>query len=127
MDQVMNVNDWYLFREAGRGIAFERVVKPMILGLAPDEEVVAAALPRARVVVEELARLLGEQDYFTGDEVSLADLLVGPQMDMLSETPEWAALGAPHANLVAWLARMRARPSFETTTFTRVVEMAQAA
>jgi hypothetical protein len=34
---------------------------------------------------------------------------------------------APHANLVAWLARMEARPGLQATTLERVSEMAQAA
>jgi len=36
-------------------------------------------------------------------------------------------LGAPHANIVAWLARMKARPSLQVTTWDRVAEMAKAA
>jgi glutathione S-transferase len=36
-------------------------------------------------------------------------------------------LSAPHANMVAWLARMEARPSFQATTWDRVAEMAKAA
>jgi glutathione S-transferase len=36
-------------------------------------------------------------------------------------------LGAPDKNLVAWLARMEARPSLKATTWERVSEMAQAA
>jgi glutathione S-transferase len=36
-------------------------------------------------------------------------------------------LSPPHPNLVAWLARMEARPSMQATTWERVAEMAKAA
>jgi glutathione S-transferase len=70
---------------------------------------------------------LGAQTFFTGDAISLADLLLAPAVGFFKETPERAELGAPHANLVAWLARMEARPSLQATTWERVSEMAQAA
>jgi glutathione S-transferase len=127
MDQVMNVNDWYLFQGVGNVIVFHRVVGPRVMGLAPDEAAIEAAMPKARAVFAELARLLGGQSYFAGDTMSLADLHVAPQIGFFTETPEWAVLGAPHPNLVAWLARMEARPSLKATTWERVTEMAQAA
>jgi len=127
MDQVMNVNDWYLFHGVADVIGFQRVVKPRLMGLAPDEAAIEAAMPQAHAVFNELARLLGEQPYFAGDAVSLADLLVAPQLTFFTQTPEWSVLGAPQANLVSWLARMEARPSFQATTWERVSEMAKAA
>jgi glutathione S-transferase len=127
MDQVMNVNDWYLFHGVGNVIVFHRVVGPRVMGLKPDEAAIAAAMPKARTVFTELARLLGEQPFFAGEAVSLADLMVAPAIGFFTETPEWAELGAPHANLVAWLARMEARPSMKATTWERVSDMAKAA
>ena len=127
MDQVMNINDWYLFQGVCNVIAFQRIVGPRLLGLTTDEAAIEAALPRARTVFAELARLLGEQPYFAGDAVSLADLLVAPQIDFMAPTPEWSELGAINANLAAWLQRMQARPSFVATTWERVAEMAKAA
>jgi glutathione S-transferase len=127
MDQVMNVNDWYLFQGVANVIGFQRVVGPRLMGLKPDEAAIDAAMPQAHAVFTELARLLGEQQYFAGDAVSLADLLIAPQLAFLTQTPEWSVLGAPHANIVAWLARMEARPSFQATTWDRVAEMAKAA
>ena len=127
MDQVMNVNDWYLFHGVGNVIVFHRIVGPRLLGLAPDEAAIANAMPKAHVVFAELARLLGEQSFFAGEGISLADLLVAPALDFFTGTPEWSVLGAPHANLVAWLERMEARPSMKATTWERVSEMAKAA
>ena len=61
MDQAMNVNDWYLFNGVGNVIVWQRVVGPRVMGLAPDEEAIRAAMPRAHAVFDELARLLGAQ------------------------------------------------------------------
>src|SRR5713226_1927250 len=127
MDQVMNVNDWYLFHGVGNVIVFHRVVGPRVMGLKPDEAAIEAAMPKARTVFAELARLLGDQNFFAGEAVSLADLLVAPAISFFTETPQWAELGAPHPNLVAWLSRMEARGSMKATTWERVSEMAKAA
>jgi glutathione S-transferase len=127
MDQVMNINDWYLFHGVGNVIIFHRVIGPRLLGLAPDEEAIKAAMPKAHTVFDELARLLGDQPYFTGDTLSLADLLVAPAVEFFTMAPEWSVLGVPHPNLTAWIKRMQDRPSMKATTWERVSELAQAA
>ena len=127
MDQVLNVCDWYLFQGCGSVIGFQRVVGPKVMGLKPDEAAIEAAMPRARAVFAELARLLDAQPFFAGEAVSLADLHIMPQIDFFTLTPEWAELGAPHQNLAGWLQRMQARPSFAATTWERVADMAKAA
>jgi len=127
MDQLMNINDWYLFRDASAPIGFQRVVGPMLLGLTPDEAIITAAMPKAQLAFDELARLLSANPFVAGDTLTLADLIIAPHLDMLSGTPEWATLTRAHANITAWLARMNARPSMQATTPQRVVAMAQAA
>jgi glutathione S-transferase len=127
MDQLMNVNDWYLFQGVANVIAFQRVVGPRLLGLVPDEAAIGAAMPKAHAVFAELAGLLGAQPYFAGEALSLADVLLAPQLDFLQQTPEWQALAGPHASLRQWLARMQARPSLTATTWERVAAMAAAA
>src|SRR5215469_16113050 len=107
MDQVMNINDWYLFQGVNNVIGFQRIVKPRILQQPPDEAAIAEAMPRAHTVFKELSRLLDAQPYFAGDAVTLADFIVAPQMDFISGTPEWQPLTAATPNLVAWLDRMR--------------------
>jgi glutathione S-transferase len=102
-------------------------VAPRLIGLAPDEEAIAAAMPKAHAVCNELARLLAAQPYFVGESVTLTDLLIAPQLHFLAQTPEWAPLSAGKQNLVDWLARMNARPSFEATTWERLTELAKAA
>lgn len=127
MDQVMNICDWYLFQGVNNVIGFQRIVGPRLLGLSTDEAAIAQAMPKAHVVFQELSRLLGTKPYFTGDEVTLADLLVAPQLDFLAPTPEWTPLVAERPNLVAWLGRMNGRASMVATTWERVAAMAKAA
>jgi len=127
MDQVMNICDWYLFQGVNNVIGFERVVRPRLLGQAPDEAAIAEAMPKAHRVLDELSRLLGSKTYLADDEMTLADLLVAPQLDFLAQTPEWEPLAAASPNLVSWLHRMNARPSFKATTWERVAEVAKVA
>lgn len=127
MDQVMNVCDWYLFQGVGNVIGFQRIVRPHILKQPADEAAVAAAMPPARIVFNELSRLLGGKPYFAGDAVSLADIHVAPQLDFLQRTPEWAPLTAAAPNLVDWLGRMTSRASFTATTWERIAALAAAA
>ena len=127
MDQVMNVCDWYLFGGVGNVIGFQRIVRPRFLKEAADEAACAEAMPKGHAVFNELSRLLGAQRFFAGDQVTLADLMVAPQLDFLTPTPEWQTLTAATPNLVAWLERMHARPGMQATTWERVSAMAKAA
>lgn len=126
VDQVMNINDWYLFQGCGNVITFQRIIRPQLFGQPTDEEAVREAMPRGRVVFAELSRLLGDQPWFGGDAVSLADLMVGPHLDFFARTPEWQELTGQAPNLVAWLARLEDRPAMKATTWTRVKELAAA-
>ena len=120
MDQLLNVADWYLFQGVGNVIGFQRVIGPKLLGLTPDEAVIEAAMPKARHAFDQLARELGERRYFTGDQVTLADMLLACQVDFFRDLPEWTPLAGGHPNLIAWLERMSARPSMMATSWERV-------
>jgi glutathione S-transferase len=84
-------------------------------------------MPQAYAVFNEFSRLLDAKPYFTGDTLSLADLLVAPQLDFLRPTPEWSSLTAATPNLVRWLDLVTARPSFRATTWERIAALAEAA
>jgi glutathione S-transferase len=120
MDQLMNINDWYLFQGVGNVIVFQRIIRPRLLGQAPDEAAIAAAMPRAHLVYDVLARQLGDQAYLVGESVTLADLLLAPQVDLFREIPEWELLTSTHPNLRAWIDRMRTRSSMQATTWERL-------
>lgn len=124
MDQAMNICDWYFFQGVNSTIGFQRVVGPRVMGSTPDMEIIKAAMPRARQVFAVLDSLLAGRPYFAGDQISLADLMLASQIDFFVDIPEWAELGAPQANVCAWIARMNARPSMKSTTWDAVTAMA---
>ena len=126
MDQVLNITDWYVFPSVGSGVVFPRLIAPMF-GLPTDEGKIAENLPKARVCLAELTRLLGDQAYFGGEQVSLADLHLAAQALFLGDFEEGRELAAPHANLRAWVARMDKRPSVQATAWERLTELASAA
>ena len=114
MNQVIGIIEWYFFPKAAAPIAFQRIIGPRLLGLPTDEAPIAEAMPMARTCFAELDRLLGDKPYFTGDGVSLADIMLAAQLDLLSETPEGRELIAG-TRLIGLLDRMRERPSFIAT------------
>jgi glutathione S-transferase len=126
MDQLMNINDHYLFNGVANVIGFQRVVGPLLLGLTPDEEAIAAAMPAAQTVFCELSRLLAGQAYFTGNQPSLADFMLFGQIDFFDGTPEWAPLTGGRRNLVNWHQRMSKRPSIQGSTMQTVGKAAMA-
>src|SRR5450631_2091016 len=127
MDQLMNVNDWYLFQGVANVIAFQRIIRPRLMGLDSDEDAIAAAMPKAHVVFNELSRLLGRNANFVGESITLADVVLAPQLDFFAATPEWESLTANSPNIRQWLERMNMRPSMHATTWERVAAMAKAA
>jgi glutathione S-transferase len=78
-------------------------------------------------VFDELALQLADRRFFAGETLSLADVLLAPQLDFLRATPEWESLTGKHRNLSQWLDRMNERPSMAATTWERVTAMARAA
>ncbi len=127
MDQLMNICDWYLFQGVNSVIGFQRVVGPRLMGLTPNEAVIAEAMPKAQVVFKELSRLLGAKAYLAAEHVTLADMQILPHLDFLSQTPEWGPLTSAAPNLVSWLARMNERASVRATTWERVAALANVA
>jgi glutathione S-transferase len=114
MNQIVGINDWYFFPKAASVIVFQRIIGPALLGLATDEAAVTAAVPMARMCVDELERLLGTQRFLAGDRLSIADIMIAPPLDYLSATPEGQAF-LKGTQLSAWLARMTARSSMQAT------------
>ncbi|MGH8258652.1 MAG: glutathione S-transferase family protein [Steroidobacteraceae bacterium] len=114
MNQIIGINDWYLFPQVARAIVFHRFIGPKLLGMPADEAAIAAAVPQGRLCIGELERLLGAQAFLAGDRLSLADIQLAPQIDFLAATPEGAAM-LEGTKLSEWLARMNARPSMIAT------------
>jgi glutathione S-transferase len=114
MNQIIGINDWYFFPKVAAVIVFNRIVGPALLGIATDEAAIEAAMPMARTCIAELDRLVGARSFLTGDGVSIADLILAPQVDFLAETPEGKVL-LGETGLRRWLDRMNERPSMKAT------------
>jgi glutathione S-transferase len=78
MNQIIGINDWYLFPKAAAVIVFNRIVGPALLGSKPDEAAIEAAVPMGRTCIGELDRLIGAQQFLAGESLSIADLMLGP-------------------------------------------------
>lgn len=114
MNQICGINDWYFFPQVGGPVVFQRLIGPILLGLTADEAVIAAAQPNAANCAKVLDDLLDDQTFMTGETLTIADLLVFPQLAYFSQTPEGrAVLGETKLN--SWVARMAERPSSQAT------------
>jgi glutathione S-transferase len=114
MNQIIGINDWYFFPKVAAVVVFQRIVGPALLGIATDEAAIEAAIPMARVCIAELNRLLGAHLFLAGDAISLADLMLAPQLDFFADTPEGKSLLAD-TGLRRWIDRMNERPSMKAT------------
>ncbi len=114
MSQAMGILDCYLFGQAVRPIGAERVVRPALMGAAPDEAVVARALPDAERALAVLDRLLAGDRFLAGDQLSLADVMLAPALHLIAPVPEIRGM-LDGTGLFAWLDRMLAHPSMVAT------------
>lgn len=114
MNQIIGINDWYFFPKVAAVIVFERIVGPVLLGNATNQAAIDAAMPMARTCIAELDRLLGPHPFLAGDSLSIADLILAPQLDFFAETPEGESL-LVGTRLQKWLVRMNRRSSMQAT------------
>jgi glutathione S-transferase len=116
MNQLMGITDWYFMPQVSRTITFNRVVA-LRFNRPVNEDAIVGAIPNARICVAEISRLLSGHPWLAGDKLSLADLLVAPQMSMFAQAPEGLEILQAHDNLKGWLTRVEARPSMMATTW----------
>ena len=123
VNQIVGIVDWYLFPSATVGITAERLFAPLFWGRPADEANIARALPTARTCVRELERLQGSAPFVAGDSLSIADLMLAPQLEFFRATPEGAEL-LSGSSLESWLTRMRLRASMQATQAERLRQAA---
>jgi glutathione S-transferase len=114
MNQIIGIVDAYAWPSIAAGILFNRMLAPR-LGMAVDEAAIEAALPRARLCLSEIARLMGNEPFLAGDRLSLADLMVIPLFYYFSRLPEGEKPFADNPSLLPWIRRMEERQSFQVT------------
>jgi len=111
-NQLAGINDWYFFSQVSARISFQRLVVPTIGG-TPDEAGITAAKPDAVKCLRAIEGLMGDT-YMAGDEISIADLMLAPQVFYFSVTPEGREI-MQGGKLQRWIERMQARPSMQRT------------
>ena len=114
MNQIIGLLDSYAYMTLVWDIYVERVDAPRE-GRAADEAKIAAALPRARICLDELARLMGRATFLAGDALTLADLHAAPMFAYFLAAPEGAAMLAERPVLAGWWQRMAAQPAMTAT------------
>src|ERR1700749_429217 len=115
MNQIIGIVDAYAWSSIAGTILFNRILVPRLLGGTPDEGAIEAALPRARLCLSEIDRLMEDHQFLTGAHVSLADLMVIPLLYYFGNTPDRAAPMAEHPKLQNWVRQMEKRQSFQVT------------
>jgi glutathione S-transferase len=115
MNQIIGIVDAYAWPSIAGTILFNRVLAPRFLGREPDEGAIAAALPRARLCLAEIDRLMAENRFLAADFVTLADLMVVPLLYYFSGIPDGKAPFAEHPKLAGWISQMESRQSFQVT------------
>ena len=123
MNQIVGIVDWYIFPYVSVGITAERLLSRQFWNRDADEANIAKALPQARTCIRELERLKGSAECLTGDELSIADLMVAPHLLFFRGTPEGQEM-MRGTSVDEWLTRMHARPSLQETEAERLKQAA---
>jgi glutathione S-transferase len=106
MHQWISALSAYYYPYMAYHLGHERIIYPA-LGIAPDEKVVVAALPRIRVALDVMERELEAADYLADERPTLADFFLLPSLTTLSRTPEGGQMLGEAPRVRAWWARMQ--------------------
>lgn len=115
MEMCIGVSDNYAYPIMISRLVWQRLVIPM-QGGTPDEAVIAESITE----VGRQLRLINDQlkghDFLVGDQLSLADLFLGPIVFYVGMTPEGGKMIDELENVKAWQTRFTARPSWQATS-----------
>ena len=126
MNQIVGIVDWYVFPTITVGVTAERLMSQYFWGRPADEANIAKAMPGARTCIGELERLKGRAEFMAGDTLSIADLMLVPQLEFFRATPEGAEL-LQGTSLDGWLTRMAMRASMQATQATQAERLRKTA
>lgn len=110
INQILSSIDCYGYPAAVTELFIPIALVPS-LGGETDKAVVEAAKPKAQLFVDVTEKLLGSDDFFGGDKVTLADIHLLPVLTYLGAIPEGKAILESAPGLRSWLGRMSERPS----------------
>lgn len=114
MNQFMGISDGYFFPQVTATISFGRFIAPR-LGLPVDEDKIAAAVPQATTCLAAINALLSDGPYLTGNQFTLADILLMPNVEPLAMTPEGQTIIPNYPKITAWVAKCAERPSVQAS------------
>lgn len=114
MNQWISAVNSYYYNYMIYHVTHERLVFPE-LGIAPDEKVVAHALPNIETGLAVAERQLSHgKNYLLGDELSIADFYLLPSTFAFSLTPEGQSMYPKFPALGRWRERMDGLPAVKT-------------
>jgi glutathione S-transferase len=111
MNRWISALNSYYYPYIAYHLSHERLIYP-VLGIAPDEKVVAAALPKIATGLDVMENDLDPgRKFLVNDRPTLADFFMLPTMTSLSLTPEGQQMLNGKPRIAAWRAAMEALPS----------------
>ena len=114
MNQWISAVNSYYYHYMIHHVTHERIVFPE-LDIAPDEKVVAHALPRIETGLAVIERELSHgKNYLVGDELSIADFYLLPSTFAFSLTPEGQSMYPKYPAFGRWRQRMEGLPAIKT-------------
>jgi glutathione S-transferase len=113
MNQWISAVNNYYYPYMIYHVTHERNVFPQ-LGIAPDEAVVAHALPKIEIALQVMERELSHgKEYLLGPELTLADFYMLPSTFAFGLAPEGKALYPKFPAVCAWREQMEAVPTVQ--------------
>ncbi|MBD9541472.1 glutathione S-transferase family protein [Ensifer sp. ENS04] len=109
MNQIIGIVDAYFWHSAAAGVIRNRLMAPRF-GMEIDENAVEATLPRARLCVAEIERLITDT-YLASSNLTLADLMVAPLVHYMSMFEDGQTILADHPKMARWLETIMGRGS----------------
>jgi len=111
---VRRLLDWFELkfdREVLRPIVNERVIKRFHSGEAVSSQTIRSASMNAQVHMKYLEYLTSEQNWLTGSDLTLADLMAAANLSVLDYFGDidWAR----YEHVKGWYMKLKSRPSFQ--------------
>ena len=124
MWQWANVAAHYVFPITEERLVMPRVLAPL-MGRAPNEQMIADALPVIRYHLDIVAQRLDDSAYLAGPDISLADYFMYPVIEATCAAPEGRAVVADLPVLESWWQTLAQRDAVIATAWPDVDAMAK--
>ena len=113
MMQLVSMADSYGYRPLVWGIYVESTLRPTE-GKIPDQQLITAAIPKARRYLETLDGLSSQQRYLTCDHPTLADFHTAPIFGYFLESEIGRQMIGAFPRLQQWWGNISSLPAWKT-------------